>query len=145
MPFMKKYLFLIITASVILFACSTDSATKAKAEKESYQLTKDELLKKEQKSPQDFLSVSGHNKKNILGQTVVKGTLFNKASIATFKDVNIKLSFYSKTKAVLETDRETIYETLTPGGSKDFKTKYFAPKGTDSVGLEVLGAKVVTE
>ena len=80
-----------------------------------------------------------------MGQTVVKGTLVNKASVATFKDVDIKLSFYSKTQALLETDNETEYMTLGPGESKDFKTKYFAPKGTDSVALVVLGAKVVNQ
>ena len=143
---MKKYIaFLILAASVVLFSCSSDTTTKAKTEKESYQLTKDELLKKEQKKPQDFITVTGYNKKNILGQTVVKGTLVNKASVATFKDVDIKLSFYSKTQALLETDNETEYMTLGPGESKDFKTKYFAPKGTDSVALVVLGAKVVNQ
>ena len=143
---MKKYIaFLILAASVVLFSCSSDTTTKEKTEKESYQLTKDELLKKEQKKPQDFITVTGYNKKNILGQTVVKGTLVNKASVATFKDVDIKLSFYSKTQALLETDNETEYMTLGPGESKDFKTKYFAPKGTDSVALVVLGAKVVNQ
>jgi len=142
---MKKYILLIFTLSVFMFACSSDSATKEKTEKESYQLTKAELLKKEQKNPKDFITVTGYNKKNILGQTVVKGTLSNKASIAIFKDVDIKLSFYSKTRALLETDNETEYIALGPGESKDFKTKYFTPKGTDSVALKVLGAKVVNQ
>lgn len=140
---MRKYVFVSLISSLILFSCSTDTATKAKTEKESYQVTKEDLLKKEQKNPQNFLVVSGHDKKNLVGQTVIKGSVTNKASVATFKDVDIKLSFYSKTKALLETDKETVYETLGPGLSKDFKTKYFAPKGTDSVALEVLGAKVV--
>lgn len=142
---MKQFISLLLISSIFLFACSTDSTTKEKAEKQSYQLTKDELLKKEQKNPQDFLMVSGYNKKNILGQTVVKGTILNKASIATFKDVEINLSFYSKTQALLETDKETEYITIGPGQAKDFKTKYFAPKGADSVALQVLGAKVVAE
>ena len=142
---MKNKYLLIFIFSVLLFACSTDTATKTKTEKESYQLTKEDLLKKEQKAPQNFLVVSGHNKKNLVGQTVIKGSVTNKASVATFKDVDIKLSFYSKTKALLETDKETVYETLAPGVSKNFKTKYFAPKGTDSVALEILGAKVVAE
>ena len=140
---MKKYFFLVFIPAIIICACSTNSDTKAKSEKESYELTKEDLLKKEQKNPQYFLKVKGNNKKNILGQTVIKGAVSNNATIAVFKDLDIKLSFYSKTKALLETDKETIYETLGPGESKDFKTKYFAPKGTDSVGLEVLGATVV--
>jgi len=140
---MKKSIAIIFVASIVLFSCSPDTASKEKSEKQSYQLTKDELLEKEQKNPQNFLVVTGHNKKNIIGQTVVKGTLHNNASIATFKDVDVRLTFYSKTQALLETDEETIYETLGPGETQDFKTKYFAPKGTDSVGLEVLRAKVV--
>lgn len=138
---MKKYFALIILAITFLFACNENDSSQQK--KESYELTKKELLSKEQKDPAAFISISGHNKKNIVGQTVVRGTLTNKASIAVFKDVDIKLSFYSKTKALLETDKETIFDILEPGESKDFKTKYFAPKGTDSVGLQVLGAKVI--
>jgi len=138
---MKKYFGLTILSAILLFACSENDSSRQK--KESYELTKKELLSKEQKDPGAFISISGHNKKNIVGQTVVRGTLTNKASIAVFKDVDIKLSFYSKTKALLETDKETIFDILEPGESKDFKTKYFAPKGTDSVGLQVLGAKVI--
>ena len=138
---MKKYFGVVILSAILLFACSENDSSRQK--KESYELTKKELLSKEQKDPGAFISISGHNKKNIVGQTVVRGTLTNKASIAVFKDVDIKLSFYSKTKALLETDKETIFDILEPGESKDFKTKYFAPKGTDSVGLQVLGAKVI--
>lgn len=69
----------------------------------------------------------------------------NNATVATYKDVDLKLSFFSKTKALLETDKETVFEVIHPSESKNFKTKYFAPKGTDSVALEVLAAKVVTE
>lgn len=139
---MKKHFVLIILAAILLFGCNQNDSSEQK--KESYELTKKELLSKEQKDPTAFISISGNKKKNIVGQTVVRGTLTNKASIAVFKDVDIKLSFYSKTKALLETDKETIFEILEPGESKDFKTKYFAPKGTDSVGLQVLGAKVIS-
>lgn len=133
---------MLISAST-LFSCSSNDL-KEPSEKESYELTKENLLKKEQKNPAGFLLVSGHDKKNLLGQTVVKGVLTNKATIAVYKDVDLKLSFYSKTRALLETDRETIFELLQPGQSKNFKTKYFAPKGTDSVALEVLSAKIVS-
>ena len=138
---MKKYFAVVILVAIFLFACNENDSLQQK--KQSYEVTKKELLSKEQKDPTAFVSISGHNKKNIVGQTVVRGTLTNKASIAVFKDVDIMLCFYSKTKALLETDKETIFEILEPGESKDFKTKYFAPKGTDSVGLQVLSAKVI--
>ncbi len=139
---MKKYLSFAVLFSIILFSCSSDEVQKG-VEKESYQLTKESLLKKELKNPKNFLTIEGHDKKNLLGQTVVKGFVTSKATVAVFKDVDIKLSFYSKTKALLETDKETVFEVVKPGESKNFKTKYFAPKGTDSVALEVLGAKTV--
>lgn len=134
----------IITFFILLsFGACQSSSQKAGTEKENYELQKAALLKKEQKDPVLFLSVIGHDKKNLIGQTVVKGNIHNSATIAVFKDVDIQLSFYSKTKALLETDKETIFEQVLPGQSKDFKTKYFAPKGTDSVALKVLSAKVV--
>jgi hypothetical protein len=140
---MKSPVVLLIAFSIILFSCDGNEVQKNSTEQESYKLTKESLLKKELKSPQNFLVVEGRDKRNILGQTVVKGTITNKATVAVFKDVDIKLSFYSKTRVLLETDKETVFEVLQPGESKNFKTKYFAPKGTDSVSLEALGAKVV--
>ena len=89
------------------------------------------------------LTVTGSDKHNLVGQTVIKGVVSNKATVAVYKDVDLQLDFYSKTGALLETDRETVYETIRPGQSKSFKTKYFAPKGSDSVGLKVLSAKIV--
>ncbi len=142
---MKKSFFLLTIFLSILFSCNSDGEKKVNAEKESYQETKKSLLIKEQKNPANFLTVKGNDKRNLLGQTVVKGIIKNDATVATYKDVDLKLSFYSKTKALLETDKETIFELVPPGQSKNFKTKYFAPKGTDSVALEVLGAKVVAD
>ena len=142
---MKSFLVLSIAFSIILFSCGGEEAQKKGTEQESYKLTRESLLKKELKNPQNFLVVEGHDRRNVLGQTVVKGTITNKATVAVFKDVEIKLSFYSKTRALLETDKETVFEVLQPGESKNFKTKYFAPKGTDTVVLEVSGAKIVAK
>ena len=76
-----------------------------------------------------------------MGQTVVKGKLISSAKMVTYKDVDIKLSFYSKTGALLEVDQEVIYETIAPGSTVSFKTKYFTPKGTDSVAMKIVSAK----
>jgi major membrane immunogen (membrane-anchored lipoprotein) len=140
---MKKNLIVLgISVSLILFSCSESDSKKAANEKESYEATKESLQDKEAKNPASFLSVSGHDRNNLLGQTVVKGTITNKATVASYKDVDVKLDFYSKTGTLLETDKETVYEIIPPGQSKDFKTKYFAPKGTDSVALTVTAAKI---
>ncbi|MBA2249598.1 MAG: hypothetical protein H0W12_05350 [Chitinophagaceae bacterium] len=140
---MKNIFLVIICGSFVLFSCNNtpDSKTGAPV-KNSYELTKEDLLNKEKKTPQDFLKVTGSDKRNLLGQTVVRGIVTNKASVCSYKDINVKMDFYSKTGTLLETDNETVYEVFSPGTSKNFKTKYFAPKGTDSVALQVITAKI---
>ena len=124
-----------------LSACSSGDKKSTDKTKDQYEQTKENMAETEKKNPGLFITVSGHDKRNLIGQTVVKGTLNNNAKVSSFTDVELEISFYSKTGALLEKDKETIYETLAPGDSKNFKTKYFAPKGTDSVALKVLGAK----
>jgi len=135
----------IILASLIIICCATLSCNNEHkyeiVASDKYEKNKASLAEQEQKSPASFLTVSGTNKKNILGQTVVKGILFNKARVVTYKDIEIKLSFYSKTGTLLEEDKEVIYESVHPAGTKRFKSKYFTPKGTDSVDMKVTGAK----
>lgn len=137
-----KASFVLVTAGVcILFSCRSSDSKDIATEKESYEKTKENLREKEIKQPQAFLWVTGNDKHNLIGQTVVRGSIISKASVAIYKDVDVQLDFYSKTGALLETDKETVYETVHPGESKSFKTKYFAPKGSDSVALKILGAK----
>jgi hypothetical protein len=132
----------ILIFSVVIIASACDNSHKYEINsKDKYESSKEQLAETEKKSPARFLKVEGSNKKNLLGQTVIKGKLYNNARIVTYKDVEIKLSFYSKTGALLEEDRETIYETVDPGAGKSFKSKYFTPKGTDSVSMQVVTAK----
>lgn len=128
-------------ASFLFVACQS-KAEKEKVEKDSYEQAKESLEEREKKNPVAFISVTSKDKHNLIGQTVIKGAVHNNAKIAVYKDVELELSFFSKTGVLLEKDSEKIYELIEPGKSADFKTKYFAPKGTDSVGIKVLGAKV---
>jgi hypothetical protein len=139
---MKKVPAILAIALLALSACSSSDKKSSDKVNDQYEKTKEDLGETEKKNPDRFITVTGHDKRNLIGQTVVKGTLNNNAKISSFKDVDLEISFYSKTGALLEKDKETIYETLAPGDSKNFKTKYFAPKGTDSVALKVTGAKV---
>lgn len=136
-----KLLFAAIGFSFCLFFMSCKQGGSNEGKKDKYEQTKETLAETEQKNPVRFINVSTTDKRNLIGQTVVKGTVTNNAKVVTYKDVEIKLSFYSKTGALLEQDVETVYEALAPGESKNFKSKFFTPKGTDSVDAKVLGAK----
>jgi hypothetical protein len=137
---MKKFIALSIVCIAFITACNNSDKT-IEPKKDKYELTKETLKETEQKNATRFLAITGHDKKNLIGQTVVKGTLVNNAKVVTYKDVEVELAFYSKTGTLLEKDIETIYDALAAGKSNNFKTKYFAPKGTDSVALKVLSAK----
>ncbi len=119
----------------------SDAKNATTVKKDKYEEKKETLEEMEKKDPVRFLSVSSHDRKNLIRQTVVKGTLKNNATVASYKDVEIEISFFSKTGTLLEKDNETIYETIAPGKDADFKTKYYAPKGTDSVVIKVVNAK----
>ena len=139
---MKRVFSALTVLSVIASSCNnSDKKITVNKDKEKYEQTKESLAETEKKNPTQFLTVSSHDKHNLIGQTVIKGTLVNNAKVASYKDVNVELAFYSKTGTLLEKDNETVYEIIAPGESNNFKTKYFAPKGTDSVALKVTGAK----
>ena len=139
---MKKIIPALILVSFVFAACSGDEKAEQAKAKDKYEQTKETLGETEKKNPKRFLSVEGSDRKNLIGQRVIKGTISNKATVASYKDVDIELSFYSETGALLEKDHEVIYETIAAGNSTNFKTKYFAPKGTDSVVMKIAGAKV---
>ncbi|MBP9098800.1 MAG: hypothetical protein KBF74_08285 [Ferruginibacter sp.] len=136
---MKKTLCSLVLASFFIISCNNSNDEKKTANTyEKVKLTVEEI---EKKNPERFLSATGYEKKNLIRQTVVKGTIVNNAKMVSFKDIDIKLSFYSKTGALLEEDHEMIYETIAPGDSKSFKSKFFAAKGTDSVAVKVVSAR----
>ena len=137
---MKKIIPALIMMSLVFAACN--SSDKTAPEKDKYEQTKETLEQTEKKNPKRFLTVDGSNRKNLIGQTVIKGTITNKATVASFKDVDVELSFYSKTGALLQKDHEVVYETIAPGNSTDFKTKTRAPIGNDSVAIKIYAAKI---
>lgn len=136
---MKYFLSSLLVLS-LLSACNLMGSSDAKDEK-NYEKTKESLEETEKKNPIKFITVEGEKKKNLIGQTVVHAEIKNNAKIVTYKDVDVKLSFYSKTGVVLEEDHETVYESIAPGTTVKFKSKFFTPKGSDSVGFKVMEAK----
>lgn len=134
----KNILFIALASFV---ACKDDGKEKKFSEK-TYEAKKESVEEVEKKNAPRFLSIESKDRKNLIGQTVVKGSIYNSATIAVYKDIELRLSFYSKTKTKLDEGIETIYETVSPGQTVKFKTKYFAPKGTDSVAIKVMKAAV---
>jgi hypothetical protein len=132
---MKQLIGILFLSMIGLAACHSKAASEA-AEKESYEKTKETLKDQEKENPLQFLNISSH-----LGQTVIKANITNSAKVCSYKDVQLEMAFYSQTGTLLEKDNETVYDEIAPGNSIDFKTKYYAPKGTDSVSIKIVDAK----
>lgn len=133
--FMKKLM--AFTLAIALLSACKDDKKENKFDNNSYEVVKETLAEKELKNPARFLIVNNHDRKNLIGQTVVIGTLTNHATVCWYKDVELHLSFFSKTGVKLDEGMETVYENIAPGKTVKFKTRYFAPKGTDSVSVVV--------
>lgn len=136
---MKIKLFLFVALSSFVWACKNDG-TEKKFNEKTYEEKKESVEEVEKKNAQRFLSIESKDRKNLIGQTVVKGSIYNSATVAVYKDIELRLTFFSKTRTKLDEGIETIYETVSPGQTVKFKTKYFAPKGTDSVAIKVVKA-----
>ena len=138
---MKKIIPALIMLSFVFAACGGDEKAAAEKSKDKYEQTKETLEQTEKKNPKRFLSVEGDERKNLIRQTVVKGTISNKATVASFKDIDVEISFYSETGALLLKDHEVVYKVVGPNSSESFKYKTYAPKGTDSVAMKIVSAK----
>ncbi len=138
---MKKIIPALILFSFVFAACGGDEKANDKKDKDKYEQTKETLEETEKKNPKRFLSVDGYKKRNLIRETVVKGTITNKATVASYKDIDVEISFYSETGALLLKDHEVIYKVIAPNSSEDFKYKTYAPKGSDSVSMKIVGAK----
>lgn len=129
----------------LLFSLASCGAAEQRFDNETYEKTKESLEEKERKNPRQFLEVSSSDRKNLIGQTVVRGTVANKASVCSYKDIELKIAFFSKTGVLLEEVKETVYEEIAPNSSAKFKSKNFAPKGTDSVSIKIVSAKPINK
>ncbi len=95
----------------------------------------------ERAAPRKFLEVTGKVYENFWGDKIkIKGMVSNKATVANFKDVVLEVTFYSKTKSVITTEKYVLYEFFNAHSEKEFFLKITNWKGTHSVGCVVVGA-----
>jgi len=138
---MKKTIPALILASLIFISCGDDEKAADKKDKDKYDQTKETLEETEKKNPKRFLSVDGYKRRNLIRETVVKGIITNNATVASYKDIDVEISFYSETGALLLKDHEVVYKVIAPNSNEDFKYKTYAPKGSDSVSMKIVNAK----
>ena len=125
-----RLLFFSVVIISLLFGC----AGKGTPGYESLKLTIEE---QEKMAPLTFLSVDGKLWENLIGQTVIEGDITSAATVAQFKDVVLKINFYTKTGTFLGSEDFVIYEFVKPGQSTHFKIKSFGPASAEDVKIEI--------
>ena len=130
---------LVIAVSFCLLLTSCDSANEQRPSAK-YEEKKASLAEIEQDSPLKFLKVSGSHRGNLVNQTVVEGTVTNKSTLTTYKNIQLSITFLDKEGGVIEKQKETLDEEVAPGESSDFKLKVGHVKGANSVKLDIVDA-----
>ncbi|MGI4871353.1 MAG: hypothetical protein ACRYFX_09255 [Janthinobacterium lividum] len=102
-----------------------------------------ELLALEQAAPTDYLQATGTYHRNLIDQLVLEGDIVSTATLATFKDPMLSVTWYSKTQTEIGTQQYPVYELLTPGGTAHFKLKTSAPGEVATVAMGIAEATPV--
>lgn len=106
------------------------------------EVIREKLLQKEQLNPLNYLSARySLDYKVFSGNDVIKGTIYNSATLATFKDIEVKILCYSKTKSLIKAYSHVVYDYVYPNNSKNFNVQLKSPNGTKTIGIEIINAK----
>ena len=69
----------------------------------------------EQNTPGRYLSINTAIEKNLLLQPIIKGTVYNKASVTTYEKLALKIVYTGKDGALIGEEYITIEDTIGPG------------------------------
>jgi hypothetical protein len=95
---------------------------------------------REKTRPEEFIDADGTYRKNLVGKYVIEGSVSNHAKHTNYKDVMVKVTFYTATKTEIGSENYMVYKYLPYGSTEEFKIKVKAPRATESCGLEVMDA-----
>lgn len=95
----------------------------------------------ERSQPTNFLNASGTYNETLFGNNIkVHGVIKNSATVANFKDVVVKVTYYSKTQTVIGSNNYIIYDFFPPHSEKNFELKIDKIDGTNTIGWDVVKA-----
>jgi hypothetical protein len=95
----------------------------------------------ENSDPLRFLSVEGNYNESFWGTKFkLKGKVTNSATIADYKDLVMRITYYSQTKSAIGTKDYTIYQIFQPNRVTEFKLDVENFKDVKSIGLDIVGA-----
>lgn len=117
------------------------NVTPPMTEEERKEKLQKELLKMEMEHPLDYLSIDyDHTYRWLAAKEEYSGYIYNNATMATFMNFVVRVTFLSKTRTAIDTKTFTIYEYCAPNSRVAFKIQTEAPSGYASHQVEVIRA-----
>jgi len=136
--FMYKFI-LFLSLICLVASCKSDPRI---IDTKAYEEQRQSLADKEKTKPLAFLHVKSEHRKNWVGLTVVEGTISNKATVSSYKDVRLKMLCYDKDSKMVEEHEDLLDIIIKPNTNKDFKLRYRLPRSTDSIAVNIMSAAV---
>lgn len=115
-----------------------------------------QLLEKEQSNPLNYLSVNASMSENKVKTRhgtmfrssewkvdgyMLEGNITNSATIASFNDVTVRISFMSSTGSTIDNTDFVVYDSVLANDGISFKQKIYPPEGTSNYEVSILSAK----
>lgn len=133
-----KYVALMgVVLGTLLASC--DSANKERPTSK-YEEKKQSIAEMERESPLKFLRISGSYHRNMVSREVVEGTVTNKATLTTYKNIAVQIDFLDKAGKSVEQQEHNLDEVVSPGQTASFKIKVKHVDEASSVKLDIISA-----
>lgn len=117
------------------------NVTPPMTEEERKEKLQKELLKMEMEHPLEYLSIDyDHTYRWLAAKEEYSGYIYNNATMATFMNFVVRVTFLSKTRTAIDTKTFTVYEYCAPNSKVAFKIQTEAPSGYAYHQVEVIRA-----
>lgn len=122
------------------------NVTPPMTEEERKEKLRKELMKMEMENPLEYVSIDyNHTYRWLAAKEEYSGYIYNNATLATFMNFVVRVTFLSKTRTAIDTKTFTVYEYCEPNSRVAFKIQTEAPSGYAYHQVEVIRANYYQE
>ncbi len=117
----------------------TDSTQQDEPETNPLVLEREQRLN-ERARPQEFVALNYQNRRNLLGEVIIEGSLTNNSELTMYKDFQLMVYFRNSDGMISDSASQIVFEQLTPGETAPFKLKEKGARKT-TVTVQIVDAK----
>ena len=85
----------------------------------------------ERARPHEFVALNYNDRRNLLGEVVIEGSLTNNAELTMYRDFQLMIYFLDSDGGKTDSASVGVFEEITPGETAPFKVKQKGPRKTE--------------